>query len=65
MVDNIDNIKHKVNQANIIALTQNCPTNYNPSVLNKYNLNNSSHIINHNNTISYRDKLFKGIFSSI
>ena len=60
MVYNIDNIKHKVNQANIIALTQSCPTNYNPPVLNKYNTKNSSHIINHYNTMSYIDKSIKG-----
>ena len=60
IVDNIENIKYTVNQADIIAPTQNSPTNYNPPVLNKYNTNNSSHIIHHHNTISYRYTLIKG-----
>ena len=59
MVDNIKNIKYTVNQANIIAPTQNFPTNYNSPVLNKYNTNNSSHITHHHNTISYRNTSIK------
>ena len=60
IINNIENIKFMVNQANIVVATQNCPTNYNPPVLNKYNTNNSSQIIHHNNTISYKNKLIKG-----
>ena len=59
MVDNIENIKYTVNQAIIIVPTQNCCINYNPPILNKYNTNNSIHIIHHNNKISYRDTLIK------